>query len=238
MQHHAYLFEGPLSNLVGLVEDARTRFTFTKQGDPDVRVVSEETFGIGEARALRQAAGLRSATGRALFVVGVSTMTIEAQQALLKLFEEPQQGTIFVLLTPHGTVIPTLRSRMTPYPNDGLRKSIIVEHALARKFLASSQTARSAEIAKMLKPARPDDSGRSVGDDEGLRESVRAFLDALEVEMYPHLAKGNSRVREGLEDIAKIRGYANDRAPSYKMLLEHLAATLPQLQASGAKKEG
>ena len=223
MQHHAYLFEGPLSNLAGLVEDARTRFTFTGHGNPEVRVVREETFGIAEARSLRQAAALKSATGRALFVVGVSAMTTEAQQALLKLFEEPQRGTIFVLLAPHGMVIPTLRSRMLPSPKVGLTKSNFVT-AQAKKFLKSPQAARSAEITKLLK------------DDEALRERVSAFLDALEAELYTRLAKEGGRVQEGLEDIAKIRGYTNDRAPSYKMLLEHLAVTLPQISAETQEK--
>ena len=43
-------------------------------------------------------------------------MTSEAQQALLKLFEEPQAGVIFVFLLPHGSLLPTLRSRMLEYP--------------------------------------------------------------------------------------------------------------------------
>lgn len=214
MQHHAYLFEGPLSNLVGLVEDARTRFVFTTLGDPDVRVVREETFGIDEARALRQAAALKSANGRALFVIGVSAITTEAQQALLKLFEEPQLGTIFVLLAPYGTAIPTLRSRMLPYK--GFQGSPLGS-VVAQRFLAATGKDRSDIIAKMLK------------DEEGTRERVREFIDALEVELYPRLTKEGDGIRTGLEDIAKVRSYANDRAPSYKMLLEHLAATLPQL---------
>lgn len=73
---------------------------------------------------------------------------------------------------------------------------------------------RSDFIAKMLK------------DDEGIKERARDFVNALEVElMRLNLAK--REVQRGLEDIATVRDYLGDRAPSLKMLLEHLALSLP-----------
>jgi DNA polymerase III delta prime subunit len=147
--------------------------------------------------------------------VAVSQITSEAQQALLKLFEEPQEGAIFLLLAPHGSIIPTLRSRFLDYPWKP-QESVFQS---AGAFLAASQKTRGAEIVKLLK------------DEDGLRERVRDFLNALEQALYPMLQKssGKKEIREGLEDIARIRSYANDRSPSLKMLLEHLALSLPML---------
>jgi DNA polymerase III delta prime subunit len=115
--HHAYLYQGSLSLLRTLAQDARERFGFMGEHNPDVQVREYEKFGIEEARELQTAASMRSSSGRALYIVGVSQLTTEAQQALLKLFEEPQAGAIFVLLAPHGSVIATLRSRLLEYPN-------------------------------------------------------------------------------------------------------------------------
>ncbi len=215
--HHAYLYTGPLSILHSLAKDAEAQFQFSTDHNPDVQVREFEKFGIDEARELKSAASMRSLSGRALYIVGVSQITTEAQQALLKLFEEPQQGAIFVLLAPHGTIIPTLRSRMLAYPGEveGDNKKISV-----KTFLASPYKARSAEVTKLLK------------DEDGLRERVRDFLQALEHALYQALGKAKDKkaLSEGLEDIAKVRSYANDRSPSLKMLLEHLAMSLPTLK--------
>ncbi|TSC69577.1 MAG: hypothetical protein G01um101456_136, partial [Parcubacteria group bacterium Gr01-1014_56] len=76
-------------------------------------------------------------------------------------------------------------------------------------------------------------------EEEGARERVRAFLGALEETLYSQLdgqrpspaeSRGRKDIREGLEDIAKVRSYANDRSPSLKMLLEHLSISLPILK--------
>jgi hypothetical protein len=213
--HHSYLYSGPLSTLPHLTEDARKRFGFEGPNNPDLQVRKFEKFGIEEARELTKTASLRSVSGRSLYIVAVSQITSEAQQALLKLFEEPQEGAIFLLLAPHGSIIPTLRSRFLDYPWKP-QESVFQS---AGAFLAASQKTRGAEIVKLLK------------DEDGLRERVRDFLNALEQALYPMLQKssGKKEIREGLEDIARIRSYANDRSPSLKMLLEHLALSLPML---------
>ncbi len=227
--HHAYIYYGSLSQLAALAEDARERFGFERHpstslgaGNPDVQVREYEKFGIEEARELTKAGALKSVSGRALSIIGVSQINSEAQQALLKLFEEPQEGMTFILLAPHGSIIATLRSRLLAYPAniEGVGKKLSV-----KTFLASSPKARSIEIAALLK-----DLSAQAGED-GVRERVRDFLTALEEALYSQLQKSNGRkdIREALEDIAKVRSYTNDRSPSLKMLLEHLAVALPRL---------
>ncbi len=233
-QHHAYIYEGSLSQLAALAEDARERFGFPGDNNPDMQVLSHEKFGIEEARDITRAASFKSLSGRALFIIGVSSINSEAQQALLKLFEEPQMGLTFVLLAPHGTVIATLRSRLLAYPGTAAqlsqkssgrpmarsRAGFQTFAQAAQPFLAATVKDRSAEITKLLK------------DEEGTKERVRDFLESLEAVLHEALlkTKGKQEIREGLEDIAKVRSYANDRSPSMKMLLEHLAVTLPTLK--------
>ncbi|MBC7836614.1 hypothetical protein H7X87_02440 [Acetobacteraceae bacterium] len=221
--HHAYIYEGPLAALAGLAKDARTRFQFADLHDPNVQVLEFEKFGIDEARELKEMASLKSTSGRALFIIATGSMTVESQQALLKLFEEPQAGSIFILLVPQGSVLPTLRSRFLPYPQSNQQGSTLLESArsnlaenFGKRFLALPYTSRSAEITKLLK------------DDEGVRERVRDLLSGLESELYKNVSK-NEEVRSALADIAKVRSYSNDRSPSFKMLLEHLAVVLPKL---------
>lgn len=220
MIHHAYFYEGPFALLEALADDARERFGFKGDKNPDVHIVEEEKFGIDESRSLVESAGLKSLAGRALFVVGVASVTVQAQQALLKLLEEPQAGTVFVLLVPHGTLLPTVRSRMMAYPYQGESSVSLPRTLLGKKFLKSNQKERSDDIAKLLK------------DDEGVKERVREFVLALEAELYAQVRPARSHRKEilvALEDVQKVRDYLRDTAPSHKMLLEHLALTIPQL---------
>lgn len=211
MPHHAYIYEGSQRELDALVADAKARLGFQDDHSPDVHVRSFERFGVEESRWLIDAASMRASSGRALYALGIASLTSEAQQALLKLFEEPQAGITFVLLLPHGALLPTLRSRMLPYPaaleSEGGGSD-------AKKFLKLSGKDRSDYLAKMLK------------DDEGLKERVRDFVNALEAELVGRMGKG-PQAREALEDIAMVRDYLRDRSPSLKMLLEHLALSLP-----------
>ena len=219
--HHAYVYEGPAALLQPLAEDACTRFGFTAGSNPDVHVESWEKFGIDESRALVMQTSLRSVGGRALFLLGIMSITSEAQQALLKLFEEPGEGVMFVVLVPHGTLLPTLRSRFLDYPHKGISGVEISsqEISTALEFLSWPYAKRSAWVTAFLK-----------GDDDGVREKVRAFVNDIEVELYKHLSKNPKEIGPALADVAHFRGYLADRAPSIKMILEHFAATLPTLK--------
>lgn len=202
MDHHAYYIEGSLS----LFDAYKERFA------PFVAEYVER-FGIEEARELIERSQLKN-FGAATFFIATGSLTSEAQQALLKLFEEPQLGTTFILLVPHGTLIPTLRSRMLPYPEVLKAEST----SDAKKFLQSSQKDRSAYITKFLK------------NDENLHQRVQDLLNGLEQNLYSNSQSTlNLHFRQGLEDIAKVRSYTNDRSPSLKILLEHLAISLPTL---------
>src|SRR3989344_8617160 len=103
--HHAYYIEGSAGE-----------FEEYKKLIPHFVAQKYERFGIDEARALTQLASLKNISGEAVFLLALGSITSEAQQALLKLFEEPQLGTVFILVVPHGILVATLRSRMLEYP--------------------------------------------------------------------------------------------------------------------------
>lgn len=218
--HHAYYIEGPLS-----------LFEAYKEALAPYYARQYERFGIDEARELQGVASLKNYES-GTFLLATGALTSEAQQALLKLFEEPQQGTMFVVMLPHGMLLPTLRSRMMEWPTE---QQIVMKNSLARdgseprretrglfsgqsavQFLKASGKDRTDFITKLLK--------------EEDKEQVRDFLSALEAELYVRLTKSNSgQMRQGLGDIAMVRDYLRDRSPSLKMLLEHLALSLPVL---------
>ncbi len=210
--HHAYY-----------IESAPALFEEYKTALKPFWAKKFERFGVDDARALITLASLKNLKETVYFLAIVS-ITTEAQQVLLKLLEEPQEGTTFVILLPHGVLLPTVRSRMMEWtaqqdpsksPRVGLRPQPDFSHGLAASFLKSTGKVRTDLIAKMLK------------DEDDTKERVRAFIDALEIELHKKIAI--LKAREGLADLALVRDYLRDRSPSLKMLLEHLAVSLPTL---------
>ncbi len=218
LSHHAYIYEGDVHRADAIAEALRASERFGAH-DPNFVVRHFEKFGIDDARALGATASLRSSGGRALFIIAIAGATTEAQQALLKLLEEPQRGVVFVLIMPHGMILPTLRSRCLELTNEELKiKDQDVKGAKA--FLALGYKERSAEVARIIKESADD------------RGAVRTFINDLEQELYTHIYKKDGVdpvITQALRDIATLRTYLSDRSPSLKMILEHLAASLPKI---------
>jgi hypothetical protein len=212
--HHAYFYEGPMSSKNALTESAKKMFGFgghAEAASPDIHIYEWEKLNIEDARELAAEASFKSVSGRALYILSAGSISFDAQQALLKLFEEPQEGSAFVLLVPPGILMPTLRSRFVEYPEKFEEDAAL--HAPAAKFLKSSYKERSAQITALLK------------EEGGEKERVREFLHALETQLHKKIKE--KEMREGMADIQLVRNYLEDRSASMKMLLEHLAATLP-----------
>ena len=137
--HHAYLYEGASSQFESLTASAKKIFGFSGPTEglrADIHIYVWEKMNIDEARELAAEASFKSVSGRALYVLSAGSISHDAQQALLKLFEEPQEGSVFVLLTPPGMLIATLRSRFVEYP-EKLEEDEAAKSE-ANKFLKSS----------------------------------------------------------------------------------------------------
>ncbi|OHA89867.1 MAG: hypothetical protein A2832_01875 [Candidatus Zambryskibacteria bacterium RIFCSPHIGHO2_01_FULL_44_22b] len=107
--HHANLVIGGLEEAEKLLHE-----TFPSlKGSPDFFVFKNETFGIDEARELSQSAVRRAFTDKKVYLIASGKITIEAQNALLKTFEDPAVDTYFFLVVKgEELILPTLRSRM------------------------------------------------------------------------------------------------------------------------------
>lgn len=190
---------------------------FSFVGNPDFWQAEFQTLGIEEARAIREEA-LREplGAGRKIFFILFWSATREAQNALLKTFEEPAPGRHFFLFVPSADILlPTLRSRLLII--SGRPPSSSAALAAARSFLAQSAGGRFREVDRLLKEA--EERGGAV---------IAAVLDGLE----RSLASGplTRAAADGLAELFFCRRYARDRAASFKLVLSHLALVLPKMQ--------
>jgi DNA polymerase-3 subunit delta' len=216
--HHAYLIVGDRETiepeLINFIED---ELHFPMLANPDFWLARHETFTIDDARELTELHMRKPFSGdRKIFIVSVRGMTVEAQNALLKLFEEPTPGNHFFLITSEEkNILPTLRSRMQ-YLNlhmEGKEKG----DTFGKKFLKSSITERLKLISKIVEDKDKDEA----------KKSIRSVISAVRHEYKDE--KNYVRMVPVLEDLISSDDYLSDRSPSIKMILEHMALIVPRI---------
>ena len=148
--HHAYLLVGSRAEaeekLHAFFKDEGMALT----GSPDFFVWKGQTFGVDDARNLSESAVRKAFTARKIFLITPEKITLEAQNALLKTFEDPIPDThFFLVLRDAELVIPTLRSRMQV-----LRVGEETDSSEARKFLGQSPKDRMAFVKKFVDQER------------------------------------------------------------------------------------
>jgi len=236
LQHHAFVIEAEAEEGIeaaqawtekelGMqVENPSTGFG---TGNPDIIVLRYGLFSVDDARRVLEVAASAPFTGEhKVLIIAASRVFHEAQNALLKLFEEPPQGAyLFLVLPTLGSLLPTLRSRVqilnvksgfrNPTSDVGFRKPYI---SAAEEFLKASKEKRSAMIKKLT-------SGRDEEEKRELRHEAIAILNGVEAIAYN---KRGSKTTALLSDIAVLRGYLYDRSAPVKMVLEHLSIFIPK----------
>jgi DNA polymerase III delta prime subunit len=211
--HHVFLIEGNHENTKpALMEFFEKEFQIKAAGNPDFRMEDFLSFGIDESRLLKAMQLRRAFTegAKKIFVVSADSFTLEAQNSLLKIFEEPTADTYFFILAPSAQFfLPTLLSRVVCVSEDTRGGNF----EAIEKFLKEPYSKRL-EIALEMSKDAPR-AGR--------------FFDEL-IRFYYEKGLKEERTKKetkSLEMASKYRIYAHARAPSLKMMLEHLALILP-----------
>ncbi len=227
LSHHAYCIAGTTEDMLPkLLRVLETNLKVRTKGNPDFLLEQYETMGINEAHALKESAERKSVAGdKKVFVVLARGMTREAQNALLKVFEEPPADTHFFLVVPSfALLLPTLRSRVEVldlHP-DGEGTDI----KTATEFLAGTVPVRLSLVQKMLKELEQEKKKQEDSSEPLLEKGrILAFLDSLERTLAK---RDHTLVAFALREVLEVKKYSRDRAPSLKLLLEHLALVLPK----------
>jgi len=212
LSHHAFLLEGEISgNISALREFLEGELRITVTGNPDYFQLIHATFGINESRNLKEMQSRHSFTegGKKIFIIGANSFTSEAQSSLLKVFEEPTEGTHFFVLTPSARFfLPTLLSRVV--------------------CIFSEEESFGGEVAEFLKKPYAE---RLAYASELKEDSVKAklFIENMTRHFYDKTPaeKRTSETIKLLELLLSYRTYAYGRAPSMKNMLEHVALVAP-----------
>ena len=208
--HHANLLVGAPEEAESYLRSLCEVSGIKLANNPDFFAFRTETFGIDEARELRLLSTRKAVTtteagqaGRKIFFITPIRLTLEAQNALLKTFEDPFPGTLFFLaVREEGLIVPTLRSRMQTLR---MPRDLTFESRDAEVFLSSSIKGR------LL-------FAKSFADEE---KNLPVFLDDLLC-----LLRKRSEMRKSLEKVYNIRRSIGNSIAMPRLVVEHLSLVL------------
>lgn len=218
--HHAYYIEGEKDSVLDEIEKFLEKQDFEIKANPDYLVLEYENLSVEDARNLRemhQGAAVRK-EGKRVSVITFESATVEAQNALLKMFEEPNPTSRFFIIAPSVNILlPTLKSRFEIIRKENNSEKGEPEiDVTPEKFLSMSFGERTKAIKKILDKYSKEKIPKS---------DIFKFLQSLSEELRTKVVSGKEK-KEKLAHILKTLSYLNDRSSSVKMLLEHLALGL------------
>jgi DNA polymerase III delta prime subunit len=220
--HHAFVIEAEAEEGITFARAWVEEELGMSAGDnPDIITLQYGLLTVEDARRIcERAAGGAFAGARKALIIAASRAYHEAQNALLKIFEEPPEGVVLFLILPSlGGLLPTLRSRVqTLDSNVRLTKSNIPE--IAEEFAKAGQEKRST-IIKRLTGGKDEEKKRE------LRDEAVALVNGIESLAYARHHLGGETAAL-LSDIAAVRPYLYDRSAPVKLILEHLALVIPE----------
>lgn len=209
--HHAYICRG---SQVIWKQELRDFFDKEMTGMKWIDYQYEK-LGIDEVRELREILSEKT-TGR-FIVINTERFTPDAQNAFLKLLEEPAENThIFILIPLQVVILETVASRTIE-----LTKTESTQNPISpiKNFLFNTVAGRLDHIENLTKSR-----------EESLQSyEVHQFLDQLESGLYAVFSKKpNIQYVEYFETIRDARGWAGQTGFPMKNIIEYVAMVLPE----------
>ena len=233
MRHHAFVIEAEAEEGIKTAQAwVEKELMMEVKGNPDIVVLRYGLLLVEDARRVSElAAGAPFVGEHKVVIIAASRAYHEAQNALLKLFEEPPPGTyLFLILPSLGGLLPTLRSRvqvLSPYrdvrrPTSDVGRRTSHTSETVEEFLKASREKRSAIIKKLA-------SGSDEEERRENREEAIVIVNGIERAVYQQ-NRGFTKppVAQLLSEIQTLRGHLYDRSAPVRMILEHLSFVIPK----------
>ena len=218
--HHAYLIEGIRDEVIPEIINFLSKIGVKTAGNPDFVQINLDAFKMDDAKDLKSQTSFKSiTTEKKVFVIYANTFLIEAQNSLLKLFEEPIENTYFFIITPDASIIiKTLLSRFyfisTKQAND-------TESKIALKFLKMDKRGRLEFIKELLVEEDEDENNINSTKSKALK-----FLNGIEEVLHKKQFSKSYDINT-FDHIFKVRKSLRQPGSSAKSLLESIALIIP-----------
>jgi hypothetical protein len=210
--HHAYLLVGSKDEGERYFESFLNSLGLKEAGNPDFHGYRVESFDIESAREVRDKAREKPFGEKKVFLISAERFTHQAQNALLKTFEEPSKDVhFFILLNAPDLLLPTLLSRM----------QVVRANSDFTKVLGSLRSTRHFENQNLL--SHEDFLGLDLKGRLKFAEKFADSEDSLPVFLDSLMSKANP---DNQKKIFTVRRFADDPSAQPRLILEHLALVL------------
>lgn len=208
--HHAYVIKGGESDAelikthLGLDPLVNT-FIYERYSSltiPDIRTLKERSIEYAPQG------------GKKLIFIETSSITREAEHALLKLLEEPTHDTHFFFLLPRvDGLLPTLLSRVFVVEGEG-KKNVTKD---VNAFLKQTIPERLAYIKTLIQKHSKDEDGRE------LKEQATLLVEGI-ISTLHNKKDASIKTNAGvIFELSKMRDFLLMRGTSPKIMLEYVA---------------
>ena len=204
--HHVYIMSCDASTLMDALESRGV----PRQGSPDVYTYECQQLKVDDARAISERATTNPLVlARRVFVVSAAVIMHEAQNALLKMLEDPRGNAVFFFLVPFPErLLSTFRSRAHIITSVEEKEGPHKTDTDAMRFL-KAKPAERLTMLELFTKKRKDDEERDFS-------GILLFLDELERAM-------GTRNPEGLRAVYRAKRYVTDKGALVKPLFEQVA---------------
>ena len=228
--HHAYLIEGAREEIMLDVFLFMKKLGVATSNNPDFYNIFVDSFKIEDAHNLKSIQYEKGfTTGKKIFVISANNFLLNAQNALLKIFEEPIENTHFFIITPDTDIL--LKTLVSRFYLIKTKASLENELKEAEKFISMPIKNRIDFIKELLieeedSEALPLEGGKA-SELDSVRSKSLKFLNALEVVLH---SKKNHLINSSNDffyQIFKVREFLNQPGSSIKSLMESIALITP-----------
>lgn len=209
--HHAYCFEGNKDILIPIIISFFEKEIGIKtKNNPDFHVYEYDNFSIEESRFIKEQQQKMAFGERKIFIISFSFISREAQNSLLKIFEEPTNNThFFIIVKKVNILLSTLRSRlMINYCN-----SVSGSDSKIKVFLNSNIAIRLSFFKEIIEN----------------KDKSKAIDFVNELELYLTNNKNISLFSNFLIELVYIKKFLFIQGASVKLILEQIALTCPKI---------
>jgi hypothetical protein len=212
--HHAYVIDSAsvLDAKSALEEFISKKMGVSFHGNPDVFIGEYGSIGIDDLSDVTSMHQRVAIGPKKIIILSAAGITMQAQNSILKMIEEPTHDTYFFFILPSiALLLPTVLSRVHVIQVD---QTYLKKDPKVSEFIEASTPDRLDIVKEFM---------TDLDKERISKEEVFKFISA--VVGVAHLKHKDA---ETLSVISRVTDYLRDPSSSLKLLFEYLALRLPR----------
>jgi DNA polymerase III gamma/tau subunit len=223
--HHFNIVEN--GSEMEITEICANVLNFDYQANPNYFYKKYDSFLVDDSRDLVELQNRKHKAGdSAVFIVECGSINVQAQNALLKVFEEAHSGTYFFLLILQSNILlPTLLSRAVVYRSDS--KNVDKKHFSEDDSKYKFPNLKN--LQKMSVKDRMDLVTNLLNDykkEKISKSEIKLFLNSLTEDLNKDLLSGKIKSAQTILHVDEKIEFFNNNGAHLKSLLEFIVLTI------------